>query len=60
MQKNRKLSRDYLLIDNIYKNPEINLDKISLTEDFCLPNIELEVDGIGSYDSFSWWYDEKT
>ena len=42
------------------KNPEINLDKISLIEDFCLPNIELEVDGIGSYDSFSWWYDDKT
>ena len=35
------------------KNPEINLDKISLTEDFCLPNVNLVVDGIGSYDSFS-------
>ena len=42
------------------KNPEINLDKISLTEDFCLPNVNLVVDGIGSYDSFSWWYDDKT
>ena len=42
------------------KNPEINLDKINLTEDFCLPNVNLVVDGIGSYDSFSWWYDDKT
>ncbi len=42
------------------KNPEINLDKINTSEDFCLPNVNLVVDGIGSYDSFSWWYDDKT
>ena len=23
-------------------------------------NVNLVVDGIGSYDSFSWWYDDKT
>ena len=37
-----------------------SLGKIDAGLDFCLPNANLVANGVDSYDSFTWWFDDES
>ena len=41
-------------------NLNTSLGKIDASLDFCLPNANLVANGVDSYDSFSWWFDDES
>ncbi|MGA1029591.1 MAG: IgGFc-binding protein, partial [Flavobacteriaceae bacterium] len=38
-------------------DPTIALDRPDVSGEFCLPNVELNANGVDNFDSFSWYYD---
>ncbi len=38
-------------------DPQVDLDRPDVSEDFCLPNVKLSASGIQNLDSFSWYFD---
>ena len=41
-------------------NLNTSLGKIDASLDFCLPNASLVANGVDSYDSFFWWFDDES